>query len=119
MDGGTDNNVDNNVRKADFLIRSHTPGQNTFKERMLVLGTVKGMLLKVKSALQNTVIDIGKDGSCQYGYNNDILYVVKGDNKTAVIHEIGHIVENKLLDAGKVAQIREAICKNILSGSVT
>lgn len=115
VDGGTDNNV----RKADFLIRSHTPGQNTFKECMLVLETVKGMPLKVKSALQNTVIDIGKDGPCQYDYNNDILYVAKGANKTAVIHEIGHMVENKLMDADKVAEIREAICKNILPGSVT
>ncbi len=113
VDGRTDNNVDNNARKADFLIRSHTPGQNISKERMLVLKTVDMMPLKVKDALQNTVIDMGKDGPCQYDYNNDILYVAKGANKRAVIHEIGHMVENKLMDADKVAEIREEFTKGI------
>ncbi len=61
---------------------------------------------------------LGKDGACQYDYNNDILYVAKGANKTAVIHEIGHMAQNKLLDAGRVAEIREKICRSISPGGI-
>ncbi len=119
VDNGTDNTTTGNDASADFLIRSHAPGQNTFKERQSVNEALAAMPLKVQKALQNTVIDVGKDGACQYDYNNDILYVAKGANKTAVIHEIGHMAENKLLDAGRVSKIREEICKNILPGSIS
>lgn len=119
VDSEPDNVGDSSAGKADFLIRSHTPGQNTSKERRVVNEALADMPLKVQKALQNTVIDVGKYGPCQYDYNHDILYVAKGANKTAVIHEIGHMVENKLLDAGKVAKIREEISKNILPTDVT
>ncbi len=55
----TDNTTTDNDEKADFLIRSHTPGQNTFKERQAVNEALADMPLKVQKALQNTVIDVG------------------------------------------------------------
>lgn len=119
VDNGTDNTTTGNDASADFLIRSHTPGQNTFKERQSVNEALADMPLKVQKALQNTVIDVGKDGACQYDYNNDILYVAKGANKTAVIHEIGHMAENKLLDAGRVSKIREEVTKGIRLWDIT
>lgn len=64
---------------------------------------------KVQQALANTVIDVGKDGASQYDYVHDILYVAKGAEKEEIIHEIGHMVENKLLDNEKVNQLREKI----------
>lgn len=44
---------------------------------------------------------LGKTGSGQYDYENDILYVAKGTDRKAVIHEIVHIAENKLVDPQK------------------
>lgn len=62
---------------------------------------------KIKQMLDSgTIIDIGKDGASQYDYIHDILYVAKGADKTEVIHEIGHAVENKLLDKNKIEQLK-------------
>lgn len=69
---------------------------------------------KVRKALeQGTIIDIGKVGACQYDYNHDILYIAKGADKTQVIHEIGHMVENKLLEPEKVDVLRKKIIGNV------
>lgn len=96
-------------RTADYLIRSHIPGQNVTKERRIVNEAVATVPPKVQQALANTVIDVGKDGASQYDYVHDILYVAKGAEKEEIIHEIGHMVENKLLDNEKVNQLREKI----------
>lgn len=61
----------------------------------------------MQDALQTTIISIGKNGASQYDYVNDILYVVKGADENAVIHEIGHMVENKIMDAEKVEVLRK------------
>lgn len=92
-------------KTADYLIRSHTPGQNVTKERKIVNEAVAAVPPKVQQALANTVIDVGKDGASQYDYVHDILYVAKGAEKDAVLHEIGHMVENKLLDSLKVQNL--------------
>lgn len=93
--------------KADYLVRSHTPGQDITKERTVVNEVISTMPEKIKQALDNgTIIDIGKDGASQYDYIHDILYVAKGADKTEVIHEIGHMVENKLLDKNKIEQLK-------------
>lgn len=92
-------------KTADYLIRSHTPGQNVTKERRLVNEAVTSVPLKVQQALMNTIIDVGKDGASQYDYENDILYVAKGAEKEDIIHEIGHLVENKMLDCLKVQNL--------------
>lgn len=77
------------------------------KERTVVNDVISSMPEKIKQALDNgTIIDIGKDGASQYDYIHDILYVVKGADKTEVIHEIGHMVENKLLDKNKIEQLK-------------
>ncbi|MDE7299553.1 MAG: minor capsid protein [Lachnospiraceae bacterium] len=99
---------------ADYLIRSHVPGQDITNERGIVEDTISSMPKKVKEALeQGTIVDIGKDGASQYDYDHDILYIAKGSNEVAVIHEIGHMVENKLLKTAQVAGMRKKVVKDI------
>lgn len=97
--------------KADYLMRANTPGQDITDEKRVVNEAISEVPKKVQEALNNgTVIDIGKNGASQYDYNHDILYIAKGANKEAVIHEIGHMVENKMLDAEKVeALIKQTV----------
>lgn len=100
--------------KADYLVRSNMPGQDITNERRIVENTISAMPQKVRDALeQGTIIDIGKEGACQYDYNHDILYIAKGADETAVIHEIGHMVENKLLEPGKVDALRKKIVGSV------
>ncbi len=106
--------IDNLKGKADYLFRSHIPGQDIADEKKIVEDTILSMPEKVRKALeQGTIIDIGKVGACQYDYNHDILYIAKGADKTQVIHEIGHMVENKLLESGKVDALRKKIIGSV------
>lgn len=100
-------------KKTDYLIRSHAQGQNILDEQRIVYEALTSVPLKVQQALANTVIDVGKDGSSQYDYSHDILYVAAGAEKTDVIHEIGHLVENKMLDRDKVIMLRRKIVENV------
>ena len=102
------------TKKADYLIRANTPGQNITKERMIVNEAISDVPPKVQEALNNgTIIDIGINGASQYDYVHDILYVAKGASKEAVIHEIGHMVENKIMTHEQVASIRKEIVGNV------
>lgn len=100
-------------KSADYLMRSHIPGQNVFKERLMTNKVLESMPEKVKKSLQNTIIDIGKDGASQYDYIYDILYVANGAEKSEIIHEIGHVVENKMLDTNMVALLRKQMVRDI------
>lgn len=99
---------------ADYLVRSHVPGQDIAGERKIVEGTISAMPRKVRDALeQGTIVDIGKEGASQYDYAHDILYIAKGADETAVIHEIGHMVESKLIPAKQAADLRKRIIGNV------
>mgnify|MGYP003297006743 CR=1 FL=1 len=94
---------------VDFLIRSYTPGQNITSERMMAIRVISSMPKKVQEKLKDTVINIGKIGASQYDYYHDILYIALGADETEVIHEIGHMVENKMIPSDKIAEIRKRI----------
>lgn len=104
--------------KRDYIVKAYTPGQNIIKERMQVNKIIATMPKKVQDALQTTIISIGKNGASQYDYVNDILYVAKGADENAVIHEIGHMVENKLLDEQKVETLKESFLQNVPFGNI-
>ena len=95
----------NKEKISNYLIRSHTPGENISKERMMANKVIAKMPIKVQDAMKNTVIDIGKEGASQYDYYNDILYIAKETEEDGVIHEIGHLVENKILDDQNVQNL--------------
>lgn len=97
-------------KNAEFIVKSDRPGQNITKERIAVFQATGAVPPKVQKALQKTTFIafiVGKEGASQYDYENDILYVAKGAEKTEVIHEIGHMVENKLMLPEKVLQLQK------------
>lgn len=96
--------------KTEFRIRSSTAGQNTVKERLNVNTAYDMVPPKVQKAINSgTTIVVGKSGASQYDYENDTVYVAKGAQTEDIIHEFGHLVDNKLLDRDMVAQIRKDI----------
>ncbi len=104
-----------NQSVTNYIVRSHTPGQDIANEDQIVKEVILSMPQKVRDALeQGTIIDIGKEGASQYDYAHDILYVAKGADKTEVIHEIGHMVKNKLLDAQKVLKLKEELLQEVM-----
>lgn len=105
-------------QSVSYQVRSHVPGQDIADERKIVEDTISSMPVKVRDALRKgTIIDIGKEGASQYDYTHDILYIAKGANKTAVIHEIGHMVENKLMDSANVLALKKQILEDVMPNS--
>ena len=101
------------AKEADYLVRSHVPGVDVTAERAVVDKVISSMPSKVQRALNSgTIIDIGKEGASQYDYVHDILYIAKGADETEVIHEIGHMVENRLMDSEKVKILKKKFLQN-------
>lgn len=112
--------VKNQEKTTDYIIRVHTHGQNITKERKVVDEVISRMPKKVQEALnKGTIIDVGKNGASQYDYVHDILYVAKGADEDDVIHEIGHMVENKMLDEVKAENVKMKIIGDVDIWSLT
>lgn len=107
-----------NMDNKDFLIRSHVPGENTVEERMAVTEVISESPAKVQEAMQATTIDVGKKGASQYDYNHDILYIAKGAGKDDIIHEIGHMVESKLVDKMAIKELTKSMFSSVTAKDV-
>ena len=98
------------TKKTEYLVRNHKGTTNTTAERITATNAISSVPEKVQNAIHDgTIVDVGKIGASQYDYYSDILYIAKNAKEEDVIHEIGHLVENKLLDPVKVAKVRKSI----------
>lgn len=101
-------------RVEEPVIRKHKPDMDVEKELLAVRAAIKAVPPKVREAVNSgTVIDIGKTGASQYDYENDILYVARGETAEGVIHEIGHVVENKMVLSEKADAVKQEFLKNV------
>lgn len=101
--------------KGEYLVRSNIPEENTLRERMIANEAVAAVPEKVQKAIHDgTIIEVGQIGASQYDYQYDILYVAKNADKADVIHEIGHMVENKMLDSAKVEKLKAKYLRDVL-----
>lgn len=98
-----------NHRHYDIRINKNVTKQEVEKEINIVRETLAEMPEKVQRALKNTIIEIGQEGTSQYDYNNDIMYIAKGADKKQVRHETGHMVDNKLMSQEKVESLKREI----------
>ena len=99
---------------TDYLIRNHKGASDTTAEMILVESAIKAVPKKVQEAIQNgTIIDLGQVGASQYDYERDILYVAGGAEKEDIIHEIGHLVEAKLIDAKNVEMMKRKVLRDV------
>lgn len=95
---------------ADYLIRDNKDAKDTTKVRKLVDEAMNMMPKKVIDQLERgTIIDVGRVGTSQYDYVNDILYIAQNEALEGVIHEIGHTVEHKLMDPIRVEKLKAEI----------
>lgn len=93
--------------EKEYHIRNNIEEQDITREKKIVKEVIENMPKKVQQALKNnTIIDIGKKGASQYNYNDDILYIAKGATKAQIWHEIGHMVENKMMNSNKIEEMR-------------
>lgn len=95
---------------AFHLFRKSSPDLDISTEQARVEKVISAVPGKVQKVLESgTIIEIGRIGASKYDYIHDILYIAKDAEHTEIIHEMGHLVENKLLDAQEVSVIRRKL----------
>lgn len=97
---------------ADFILKSAKNAGNITREKKALLEALSETTKKVVNSMKTTRVVVGIDGSSGYDYINDVLYIAKGADKEEIHHEIGHLVESKLLDKKEVEQIKKEIFTN-------
>lgn len=97
----------------EFRMSTSSNAGNVTKERINVLNVLTDSPERVQAALKDTTIEIGRIGSSAYDYEKDIMYIAKGAGPEDIIHEIGHVVENKLIDSEKVGIILQEAVNNL------
>lgn len=101
-------------KTSEYLIRNHESAGNTANERLVANEAIASVPAKVQEKIHaGTIIDVGKVGASQYDYRRDILYVAKGANREEVVHEIGHMVESKMLDRKRVEELKLKFVQNV------
>lgn len=86
----------------EFRIKTSKNSGNVTGERIRTMNALAASPEQVQSALKDTTIEIGRAGASAYDYEKDIMYIARGADTEEIIHEIGHVVENKLIDSEKV-----------------
>ena len=97
---------------VDFLFKKAHGARNVVKEQIIILKAIENTPAKVVDAMKSTKIVVGGEGSA-YDKKRDIMYIAAGATLDEVYHEIGHLVEVKLLDLEKVNELKKELFKDI------
>ncbi len=84
---------DKYIEGTDYLIKT----QGSYKainEKLSIKQAINSMPNKFRNLLKDVQFDIITKGNS--GYKGNTIYILKGANKYEVIHEIGHLIEDKL-----------------------
>lgn len=101
------------LRAPDYLIQSYEKGVNITNERIVISKVIATVPKKVQDAIgAGTQIIVGKYSSSKYDYENDVLYIAKGAEPEEVAHEIGHLIDSKLVSKEK----RDELLQKIVAG---
>ena len=96
---------------VDFLFKKSPGARNVVKEQIIILKAIENTPAKVVDAMKSTKIVVGGGGSA-YDKKRDILYIAAGATLDEVYHEIGHLVEVKLVDEKKENELKKELFKN-------
>ncbi len=96
---------------ADFVIENANPGTSITQERINIVNTLSSVPKKVLDAINDgTRIIVGQRSSSGYDYDNDILHIARGASSEDVAHELGHLIDKKLVSRKKAdLLIRKAV----------
>lgn len=98
--------------KPDFKIKKAKDSNVSKNEERdttkIVIGAIDKLPEKVKNALNDVVVEYGHNGSsCDIA--NKIIRIGIGEGEEDVFHEMGHLVENYMMDPKKVKEYKESL----------
>ena len=81
------------IESTDYLIKTQG-NYKAINEKLSIKQAINSMPNKFRSLLKDVQFDIITQGNS--GYKGNTIHILKGANKYEVIHEIGHLIEDKL-----------------------
>lgn len=109
-----ENTTQSSTIEPKFLFKNYKPGINTVNERIVAIDAISSVPRKVQESIQSgTTVILGRKDYSAYDYEKDVLYVSKGAEKEDVVHEIGHLVESKMLNDDAVKALRKKIIGDV------
>lgn len=81
------------VEGSDYVIKTHN-NYKAVNERLSIKQAINTLPNKYKELLKNISFDIITEGNS--GVKGNTVYILKGANKYEVIHELGHVLVDKL-----------------------
>lgn len=102
---------------VDFLFKKAPGARNVVNEQITILKAIENTPAKVVDAMKSTTIVVGGGGSA-YDKKRDIMYIAAGATLDEVYHEIGHLVDAKVMNQEKVTALKKAIFKDVNSSDI-
>lgn len=108
----------NNIDLAEYRVENFYKNNYSVDERIELTKALASISPKLKEAVKDTTFSVGRMGSCAYDKTKNILYVAEGATKEQIIHEIGHALENNLLDKAKVDAVKKSLVEGIKANDI-
>lgn len=99
-------------KSLEYQVVNYTDDDFSAKERVTFIEAMTYMPEKVKEVLKDTIVSVGSNGS-RYEPDTDTIYIGKNADLKEAIHEIGHAIEEKLFDKGKVDFVKRQCVKGL------
>ena len=85
-------------RSVNDYLASAQSDPAAVNEKQIFDAAVQASPAKVQKVLDTTTVEFGTRAASGYDAKNDILYIARGATTEEAYHEIGHLVEAKLID---------------------
>lgn len=99
---------------AEYLIKTGAgnAGQDLSRERQNIYTALRESPEKVRETAKSIDIIVAEGDSSGYDYTEGKMYIAKGASVGEVHHELGHMVESRLMNSNEVGTLKRERFKN-------
>ena len=105
-------NVGKRGKIADIAFKSKLPSAKVQNDKTTVIESFSNLPKKVRNEMLKVKFDLG-NGGCACDYKEGIVYVGKGAEKQEIDHEIGHLIEHRMMDKKTVAEYKKYLVEGL------
>lgn len=100
------------VKNADIVFKSKVPSSQIVNDKKAVIKSFSGLPANVQKRMFDITFDMGNNGS-SCDYKNGIIYVAQGAEKQDIDHEIGHLIEYRIMDKKAVTEYKKYLVEGL------
>lgn len=102
----------------EYRVESADGGRITFQERNSLKRVVSELPPRVADALKDVTIRLRSRAGSGYDPLEKVIYLAEGASRREVIHEIGHVLEEKIFDVQKIERLKKKITQGLMESDI-